>query len=359
MSKIHQKYMKRVLNLAKKGSGLTSPNPIVGAVIVKNNNIIGEGYHKKAGEEHAEINALRSSKESPKGAILYINLEPCDHVGKTPPCTQEIINSGIKEVIIAMVDPNPLVSGRGIKKLESYGIRVNVGVLEEKAKKLNEAYIYSITNKLPFVQLKMATSLNGKIYIPALKKDRYITGEKSRKEVHKLRSQVDAILIGKNTAAIDNSMLTNRFVKGKSPIRIVVDSKCSLDLNLNLFVNKDAETIIATSELADEKVISNFKERGIKVMVFPQKDEKVDLKELLKGFWQMGINNILVEGGALMATSFLQMELVNKIIFYISPIIVGQGLSFWTGKEELIVKIKNVEYKKTGEDIRIIGYLKV
>lgn len=358
MSKLDQKYMKHALNLAKKGAGFTSPNPMVGAVIVKNNYLAGEGYHKRAGEEHAEINALRNVKTSVKGAKLYITLEPCDHWGKTPPCTKEIINSGIKEVIIAMIDPNPLVSGKGIKRLRSHGINVKVGILEKEAKKLNEAYIYSITHKLPFVQLKVATSLDGKIYTPLLKKEKYITNEKSRKEVHKLRSQVDAILIGKNTALIDNPLLTTRLVKGKSPIRIVVTNKGDLSLDLNLFVNKDAKTIVATSELANKKIIASFEEKGIEVIASPQKDNKIDLKELLKKLWQMDITNILVEGGAQIAASFLQMELVNKIILYISPTIVGQGLSFWIEKEKQNIKLKNIEYKKIGEDFRIIGYLK-
>lgn len=358
MSELDKKYMKYALNLAKKGIGLTSPNPMVGAIIVKNNRIIGEGYHKKAGEEHGEINALRNSKENVKGANLYINLEPCDHVGKTPPCTKEIINSGIKEVVIAMLDPNPLVSGRGISKLRSYGINVKVGILEEEAKKLNEAYIHSIIYKLPFVQLKIATSLNGKIYIPALKEDRYITGEKSRKEVHKLRSQVDAILIGKNTAIVDNPLLTTRLIKGRSPARIVIDSKCSLDLSLNLFVNKDTKTIVATSELADKKAISIFEERGIDVIVLPQKDKRVDLRELLSKLYQMGINNILVEGGSLIATSFLRMGLANKVILYISPIIAGCGLSFWQVSGDQILRLQNIEYKRVGDDLRVIGYLK-
>ncbi|MBU0600533.1 bifunctional diaminohydroxyphosphoribosylaminopyrimidine deaminase/5-amino-6-(5-phosphoribosylamino)uracil reductase RibD [bacterium] len=358
MSKLDLKFMRDTLNLAKKGVGLTSPNPMVGAIIVKDGYIIGKGYHKKAGEVHAEINALRDAKEGVKGAKLYVNLEPCNHFGKTPPCTQEIINSGIKEVVIAMVDPNPLVSGRGIHELKSSRIKIKVGILEEEAKRLNEAYIYSITHHLPFVQLKIAESLDGKIYYPALKETRHITGEESRKEVHKLRSQVDAIIIGKNTALIDNPLLTTRLVKGKNPIRIVLDSKGSLSPNLNLFKNKEAQTIVATTELADKKAISALERGGVEVITISPKDEKVDLGQLLIKLFKKGMINLLVEGGSSLSFSFLKAELVNKIVFYLSPVIAGHGLSLFKSQESLLLRLKEVKYKRLGDDLRVIGYLK-
>ena len=252
-----EKYMETAFRLAKKGKGKTFPNPLVGAVIVKDNRVVGSGFHQRIGKSHAEVNALKSAGTKAKGATLYVNLEPCSHFGRTPPCVDSIIKSGIKKVICATLDPSPSVNGAGVKRLKWAGIEVKLGVLESKAKKLNEVYFKRILTGFPFVILKIVQTLDGKIATLS-GNSKWISQEDSRKFVHSLRKQVDAVLVGINTVIKDNPKLTTRKVKGKNPLRIVLDSEGKIPLNSNLLKeNKDNKTVVVVTRRQAEKKIKS------------------------------------------------------------------------------------------------------
>ena len=285
--------MKIALDLAKLGKGKVNPNPLVGAVIVKDKKIIAKGYHEKYGEDHAEVNAFKNAKENVAGATMYVTLEPCSHYGKTPPCVDKIIDNKISRVVIGMMDPNKLVLGQGIKKLQDAGIEVEVGVLEEECKKLNEVFIKYIKNKKPFVVLKAAMSLDGKIST-ASGESKWITGNKSRSEVHKLRNDLSAIMVGVDTVIIDNPYLTCRIVDGRNPIRIIIDSKLRIPKDSNVLENtNDIKTIIATTEKAPKEKIDYLENLGVWVIKTKSKDEKVNLKELMIKLGELKIDSIL------------------------------------------------------------------
>lgn len=353
--------MQKVLKIASSYVGKTSPDPAVAALIVKNGKIISIGYHNKFKSPHAETYAINKAKGKTKGATLYVNLEPCCHWGNTPPCTDNIIKSGIKRVVAAMQDPNPLVNGKGFKQLKDAGIEVVSGVLEKEAKKLNEAFIKFITTKMPFVTLKMAMSLDGKI-ATYTGQSKWISCKESRKYTHKIRSIVDAVIIGKNTAIKDNPLLTVREIPAKKqPIRIIVDSKASIPLSNNLVKDKTTKTIIATTKYAPKKNLKQLEKMHCEILVLPSKNKQVDLKQLLLKLGQMNITNILVEGGSQIATSFIENDLVDKIIFIFSPIIIGGDKSCIVGKGvkklQKAIKINDICLKKIGCDIVLEGYI--
>ncbi len=368
-----EKYMRLALRLAIKAKGKTSPNPLVGAVIVKDNRIIGQGYHKKAGEPHAEINALNMAGRRARGATLYLSLEPCAHFGRTPPCTKRIISFGIKKVVAAMVDPNPLNCGRGVKELRKAKVKVKVGVLEKEAGKINESYIKYITTKKPFVILKTAMSLDGKIATKT-GDSKWITNEKSREYVHKLRSEVDAILVGIETVLKDDPLLTvrssafrrNLAKRGlgvrSQPVRIVVDSRVRIPLGARV-LNQEAPTIVATTKFASKRKIEALKKKGIKVLVIKERDKKVNLKELLKRLGELEITSLLVEGGGRINASFLENDLVDKVLFFIAPKIIGGEKALTPVEGEGIerikdaIKLKNISIKRFGEDMLVEGYI--
>jgi len=399
----NQIFMQKALALAEKGRGKTSPNPMVGAVIVKGNKIIAEDYHRKAGTPHAEILALKKAGTKAKGATLYINLEPCCHTEKrTPPCIRAIINSGLKKVAVAMKDPNPEVNGRGIKELKEAGIETKVGIMEKEAKKLNEAFIKFITEKEPFVILKIAQSIDGKI-ATARGESKWITGESARRYVHKLRSEMNAVLVGVGTVLKDNPSLDCRIRGGKNPYRIIVDSKLQIPLNAKVLNHKDNKTIIATiaphrSKIplhppltkgnrggflkegweAYQKKIDFLKSRGVKVLfVNPvrkqrrgflsngvkAKAEKIDLKKLMKELGKLDITSVMIEGGSSINASALSSGIVDKVMFFISPKIIGgtDSIPSIGGKSTALLKnalkIKNLQVKRIGEDILLEGYL--
>ena len=294
-------FMKRALTLEARGKGRTSPNPLVGAVVVKGNRIISEGYHKKAGTPHAEILALKKAGSKAQGATLYINLEPCCHTDKkTPPCTKSIIKAGIKKVVIAMIDPNPKVSGRGIKELKGAGIKTETGIMNAEAKNLNESFIKFITKKEPFVILKIAQSLDGKI-ATARGESQWITGKESRKYVHKLRCEVDALLVGIGTIKKDNPSLDCRIRGCRNPYRIIVDSRLQIPLNAKVLKHKDKRTIIATIPPIPpllkggwgdyQKKIALLKNLGVQVLKIKDKDGKVNLKALMKALTRLDITS--------------------------------------------------------------------
>lgn len=356
-------YMNRVLSLAKKGMGFVNPNPLVGAIIVKDGKIIGEGYHKAYGQPHGEVEAFLNAKDSVEGATIFVNLEPCSHYGKTPPCSDLIIKKKIKEVVIGMVDPNPLVSGKGIEKLRKAGIKVRVGILEESCKKLNEGFIKYITKKEPFFLLKSAISLDGKI---ATYNDEsmWITGEKAREEVQYLRKEYSAILVGIETVIKDNPRLNCRIEGGRNPIKIVVDSNLRIPLDCYLIKNiKESKLIVATTERAEKEKIEILEKLGVEVLIIKERDNRVDLKELSKALYQLKIDKVLVEGGGTLNYSAIESGLIDKVIFYIAPKIIGgkeaktaiEGVGIKSIKD--VFRVKELKLRTVGEDVVIEGYI--
>src|SRR4030043_1277348 len=274
-----EQWMKRALRLAEKGRGRTSPNPMVGAVLVKNGNVVGEGYHAKAGEAHAEIVALQQAREETRGAVLYLNLEPCTHYGKTPPCAPQVIQSNINRVVIGMKDPNPLVKGKGVETLKRAGLEVEVGILERECRRLNEAFCKYILKKEPFVILKVAATLDGKI---ATREgdSKWISGETSRHFVHRMRDQVDGVLVGIGTVLKDNPKLTARIAQGRDPYRIILDSRLRIPEKAKVIEISPSKTIIATTELASKDKIEKLEKQDVRILILDSKQGRVNLKHL-------------------------------------------------------------------------------
>lgn len=365
-SEIDKKYMKKAISLARKAQGYTSPNPLVGAVIVKNNKVISTGYHKKAGKEHAEAAALNKIKTNVSGATMYVNLEPCSHYGRTPPCADKIINSGyIKRVVIGIKDPNPLVSGKGIKKMIDSGIKVETGVLQEESIKLNEVFIKHIMTSVPFVTLKTAVTLDGKT-ASYTGNSRWITGEKSRKYVHKLRSYSDAVITGIGTVVKDNPELTVRNYKNKkNPVRVVMDSRGKISLKAKILDNQDtAKTIIACTEEIPDKKYQELKRMNIDVLICRSKASRVDIKDLLKRLSSLGITSVLLEAGGKLNASFLQDELVDKIDLFIAPKMIGgkKAPGFFSGEGFKLMedsyRFTYMKVRRFGDDILLESYFK-
>ncbi|WP_310603552.1 bifunctional diaminohydroxyphosphoribosylaminopyrimidine deaminase/5-amino-6-(5-phosphoribosylamino)uracil reductase RibD [Anaerosporobacter sp.] len=355
-----KEYMKLAIRLAKQGSGRVSPNPLVGAVVVKDGVIIGKGYHEEYGQLHAERNALADCKVSPEGATMYVTLEPCCHYGKTPPCTKAIMESGIKRVVIGSLDPNPIVAGNGIKELREAGIEVVYGVLEKECNKLNAVFFHYIRKKTPYVVLKYAMTIDGKIatYTGASK---WITGEQARENVHKDRNRYKAIMVGVETVRMDDPMLTCRVENGVNPIRIICDSTLRIPFDSQIVQTAaDIPTIIATA-CKDEQKQKPYTEAGCEIIVVGVEDGKVNLEELMRELGERRIDSILLEGGSKLHWSALRSGIVNRVQCYIAPKIfggecaktpiAGEGVSL----PEQAVRLKNMEIKQLGEDYLIEG----
>ena len=353
-------FMREALRLARNAEGRTSPNPLVGAVVVKDGRIIAQGWHRKAGTPHAEIHALNMAGELAKGATLYVTLEPCSHFGRTPPCAKAIVDAGIKKVFAAMKDPNPKVAGRGFEILQSAGVEVEVGLLEEEAQKLNEIFIKWVTKNLPFVTMKFACSIDGKIATVA-GESQWISCEASRKFTHHLRDINDAILVGVGTVLADNPSLTTRLVEGKNPVRVIVDSNARTPLDSKV-LDKSARTIIATTSNAPSEKISALKNLGVEI-IFAGGGERVDLKILMQALAEREITSVLVEGGGTINFSLLSAGLVDKVLAFVAPKIIGGKNSLTAvegaGFEKLsdAVTLKNITAQNFGEDILIGGYV--
>ncbi len=322
--------MNMAISLAEKGQGKTNPNPAVGALIVKKGNIVGRVYHKRAGLPHAEVNALKQAGENARGALLYVTLEPCDRFGRTPPCTDAIIRKGIRKVIIAMLDPNPVNHGRGIRKLNRRGIETEVGILEEKSKSINRPYIKLMTRKVPYVTVKLAQSLDGKIATKT-GDSKWISAPDSRRYVQEIRSNVDAILVGVNTVLRDDPLLTVRrqrnsrpLLNTKKPVRVIVDSGLRTPSDARVFSAIDRfPLIMATTEKASQAKVSLCREKGADVLTVKSRKGKVDLRDLLKKLGERKIMHILVEGGGNLVASLLEDRLVDRLLFFIAPKIIG------------------------------------
>jgi diaminohydroxyphosphoribosylaminopyrimidine deaminase/5-amino-6-(5-phosphoribosylamino)uracil reductase len=363
MKKNHEYFMNIALKLALKAKAKTSPNPMVGAVVVKKGRIVGEGYHEKAGLAHAEIIALDEAAKLAKGATLYVTLEPCVHFGRTPPCVDRIIKSGIKEVIIGMVDPNPLNNGRGINLLKQHKIKVKAGFLEEDLKRINEAFIKYISKKMPFVTVKVAQSLDGRI-ATRTGDSKWITSDKSRGYAHRIRSSYDAIMAGVNTVLRDNPKL-NAWFSQKHPVKIIVDSQLSVPQDANIF-STNSQVIIITlpsrpgQETENRKILAG----KAKILEVKEKGGQINLKDTMKKLARLEITNILVEGGGTLIGSLFDEGLVDKILFFISPKIIGgkEAISSVMGRGisriDNAIKLKNIKLRHFGEDFLIEGYIK-
>ncbi|MCT4607077.1 MAG: bifunctional diaminohydroxyphosphoribosylaminopyrimidine deaminase/5-amino-6-(5-phosphoribosylamino)uracil reductase RibD [Marinisporobacter sp.] len=366
MNNVDIKYMQRALLLAKKGMGYTNPNPLVGAVIVKNKKIIGEGYHKVYGGPHAEINAFNHATEDVRGATMYVTLEPCSHYGKTPPCAHAIVEKGIKKVVIAMKDPNPLVSGKGIEIIKNNGIEVITGVLEKEAKELNEIFIKYITTQSPFCILKTAMTLDGKI-ATYTGDSKWISNESSRKLVHRLRHQVSGIMVGIGTILADDPFLTTRLedIQGINPARIIVDTHGKIPLDAHVLKDcKNTKTILATTELIETEKLKKIEKTGATIITTPLKDGKVDLPFLMKALGNQKMDSILLEGGATLNYSALKENIVDKIISFIAPKIIG-GINAKTpiGGEGIshiknAILLKDMKVSTIHEDLMLEAYVR-
>ncbi len=356
-----EKWMKRVLRLAEKGKGRTSPNPMVGAILVKDGTVVGEGYHARAGEAHAEIVALRKAGPSSRNATLYLNLEPCTHYGKTPPCAPAVIEAGVGHVIIGMEDPNPLVRGRGIKALKEAGVTVRVGVLEEECRRLNEAFCKYIVKKEPFIILKIAATLDGRV-ATRQGDSKWISSDASRRLVHRLRNEVDGVLVGISTVLKDDPLLTTRMVRGRDPWRIILDTHLRIPEKANVLQTSPSKTIIATTEAAPKDKRNRLEEVGASVLIFPSKQDKVDLRACLSKLGEMGMMSLMVEGGTQINGSFLDEGLVDKVVLFLSPRLIGdhQALGIFGGHGVRDLSqapvLKDMRVRKIGGDLLIEGY---
>lgn len=361
----HEHFMKRALKIAEKGWGKTNPNPLVGAVIVKDNEIIAEGFHKALGCAHAEVAALKSACADVRGSTLYVNLEPCSHYGRTPPCVKAIIDSGIKNVVVGMVDPNPKVSGNGIKMLKDADINVTVGVMQSEAEKLNEIFINYITRHKPFVIMKAAMTLDGKIASVA-GDSKWVSNEFSRNYVHLIRDRVSSIMVGINTVVKDNPSLTARLESKEctDPVRIIVDSKGRIPLDSNVIQTKTkAGTIIATTALIDKTKENQLIENNVRIIKTAGSNGNVDLRVLMGELYKLEIDSVLLEGGGTLNYSALEAGIVDKVMFFISPKIVGgkdavspvEGAGIDLIKNAL--KIKDINLTQFDDDILIEGYI--
>ena len=360
-----QKFMEYALELAAKARGLTNPNPLVGAVIVRDGEIIGEGYHRKAGEAHAEIHALNQAKEFAQSATMYVTLEPCCHWGRTPPCTEAVIRAKLANVFVAMKDPNPRVAGSGIRQLEEAGVRVQVGLCEAESRQLNEVFIKYITTGYPFVILKSAISLDGKI-ATASGESQWITSEASRVKGHEIRAQVDAILVGIGTVVKDNPSLTARLSerKNEDPIRIVVDSHGRTPLGAKIFnPDSNAGTLIAVTENAPSEKIEALKSAGADILIVEEKEGRVCLRGLMRELGRKEITSVLIEGGGEINAAALQAGIVDKLVFFVAPKLIGgkdaPGPIGGAGVTRLAeaFELRDVKTAQIDTDFLIEGYL--
>ena len=354
--------MEKALMLARRGLGKTSPNPMVGALVAKEGKILGAGYHRRYGGAHAEVTALRNAKGDVKGASMYVTLEPCCHHGWTPPCVDAIVGAGINRVVIGTPDPNPRVNGKGIQILRDSGIHVKVGVLGERCRELNEAYFKYIQTGIPFVTLKFAQSLDGRIATKT-GNSRWISSPETLRLAHKLRSVHDGVLVGVGTVLVDDPSLTVRLVKGKNPQRVIVDGRLRIPLKAKV-LNDEAvdKTTIVTTEGANRKKAQSLKHLGAEILWAAKNYRgEVDMNDLLEKLGRMGVTSVLVEGGSQIITSFLRERLADKIVLVVAPKLIGEGIEA-VGNLEIrdlreALRISRMKTRRLGDDIVIEGYL--
>ena len=355
--------MEKALILAGRGLGKTSPNPMVGALVVKGRKILGKGYHRKYGGAHAEVVALRNAKGNVRGASMYVTLEPCCHHGWTPPCVDALIGAGISRVVIGTPDPNPSVNGKGIQSLLNNGIQVKVGILEERCRQLNEAYFKYIQQGIPLVTLKFAQSLDGRIATKT-GNSQWISSPESLILAHKLRSIHDGVLVGIGTILVDDPSLTIRLAKGKNPRRIIVDGRLRIPLTAKVLNDEEVyKTIIVATEGKNHKKAQSLKNLGAEILwAAKNRRGEIDMEDLLGKLGRMGMTSILVEGGAKIITSFLRKRLADKIVIVMAPKLIGEGIEA-VGNLEIrdvneALQISRMKTRRLGDDIVIEGYLR-
>jgi len=352
--------MRSALRLAEKAAGRTSPNPMVGAVLVRGGKVVATGYHRRAGGDHAEIDALKRAGRKARGATLYLNLEPCSHYGRTPPCVDALIAAKIKRVVAGMADPNPLVSGRGFRRLRQARIQVRSGVLEADCRKLNESFIKYITRGLPFVLLKSAATLDGKT-ATATGSSRWVTGRAARGRVHELRNFVDAVIVGVGTVIADDPQLTCRIPGGRNPVRVVLDPRLRMPLTARV-LKEAGTTIVVASARAPERKAARLQSLGAEVWRLPSRRDGIPLAAVLKRIAEREMVSVMIEGGAVTAGRALAAKVVDKIaLFYAPKIVGGDGLPIVSslGIKDMSrsLPVKNVEIETIGNDILLTGYL--
>lgn len=359
-------YMQRALELADQARGRTSPNPLVGAVVVKDGIVVGEGYHHKAGTPHAEVHALRQAGELAQGADIFVTLEPCSHQGLTPPCAQAVIAAGIKRCVVAAEDPNPLVNGRGLAQIKEAGIEVVVGVLRDEAERQNEVFLKYMGSGLPFVILKTAMTLDGKI-ASSSGDSKWVTAEPARQWVHQLRDQVDGIMVGIGTVLADDPLLNTRLSdrEGHDPVRLILDGNLDLPLNSQIATSSHKQTtLVFASSTADRQRARNLEQCGIEVLTVDGLSDDLNLEQVLQIAAHRKLCSILVEGGGTVNASLLKYGLVDKLYWFIAPKIIGghtapspvQGSGFGTMAEALEAEYISSEF--IGPDLLISGYIK-
>lgn len=356
-----EEYMLAALQLAQKGEGKTNPNPMVGAVIVKNGRVIGSGFHERYGEKHAERNALANCCEPPQGAVMYVTLEPCCHTGRQPPCTEAILQSGIAKVVVGSSDPNPLVAGGGIKLLRENGVEVKTGVLKAECDNLNKAFFKFIQTETPFVTMKYAMTLDGKI-ATRTGASKWITGEEARADVHRLRNRCAAIMVGVGTVIADDPQLTCRLEGGVDPIRVICDSNLRTPINANVVKTaRETPTVIACLPCVEDKK-QPFINAGCTVIeIEPDEDNRIDLKKLMRALGQIKLCSLLLEGGAALNAAALKAGIVDEVCCYIAPKIFGGeaakgpigGLGVTLPSEGYV--IDDISYRSIGRDVCFEG----
>ncbi|PEJ60566.1 riboflavin biosynthesis protein RibD [Bacillus sp. AFS002410] len=358
----HEFYMNLAIQNAMATKGQTDPNPLVGSVIVNDNRIVGIGTHLKAGEPHAEIHALRMAGEKAIGGTIYVTLEPCSHHGRTGPCAEAIVKAGLKKVVVATLDPNPLVAGRGIRILQDAGIEVITGVCEEQSIKMNEVFNKYIVENIPFVVMKSASTLDGKIATHS-SDSKWITSAEARNDVHQLRNEIGAILVGVNTVLKDNPELTTRIPNGRNPVRVILDSTLKMPLDSKVVIDQQAETWIFTSQKHSEQKKIELENLGVKVFVTNDVN-RVDLQEMLRTLGELSISSLLVEGGGEVNASFMNEKLVDKVIVYLAPKLIGgkNAPTFLEGPGidmmGQAIELNDLQITKIGPDYKFVGYPK-
>ncbi len=354
------RWMKRALRLAARGQGRTSPNPMVGAVIVADDEIVGEGYHREVGGPHAEIWALRQAGSQARGATLYVTLEPCAHEGRTPPCVDALTAAGIGRVVAAMLDPDPRVNGKGMKALAEAGVSTEVGLLEEDARQLNAAYLKHTMTGLPLVSLKAAMSLDGKIATTS-GESRWITGDRARRLAHRLRAAHDAVLVGVGTIIADQPRLTVREARGRTPLRVVVDSEARTPTDSPLLTADEIPPIIAVTEAAPKERVERLRNAGAETWLMPSENGGVDLRALMRGLGERQVQSVLAEGGGTVAAALLEAGLVDRVYFFVAPKLIGGKAApspvDGAGVDKLADawRLGRIRARRIGEDLLISG----
>ena len=363
-------FMAMALGLAENGLGFTSPNPMVGCVVVKDEMVVGKGWHEKAGKPHAEVNAIDDAYGHTQGATLYVTLEPCNHTGRTPPCTEKILAAGVTRVVVAMEDPNPDVKGGGIERLRQAGVEVKTGVLEDRARKLNESFVHYITTKRPFVTVKYASTLDGQIATKT-GDSKWVTGEAARGHVHELRHMSDAILVGVKTVIADDPSLTTRRegVPGKDPVRVILDGRLSIPENAKV-LRRDSEsgTIIFSgipgeTDGAWKEKKARIEKMGVRVVETPLAEGRVDWQQVLHHLGQLGLTSLLIEGGGCVIASALSAKAVDKMVLFYAPKLLGgnDGLPVCSGAGPAhmadAIQLERISLKRFGDDVMIEGYV--